>query len=230
MLVIRDLSIRRGGASGYKVTLPDMTLANGDMVALTGPSGCGKSTLLEVIGAILRPDRLGEYRLGNPPRDIAGPLLAENEVLLADIRARELGFVLQNGGLLPWLSVSHNITLTRRLVGMTAHSAWLETAITQLGVTPLLNKMPAQLSIGERQRVAFVRAIAHQPRLLLADEPTAALDPDNASRLFSLMVEMVRSLDMAAIVVSHDWQRVSDFGLRCYRATTTEGHSVFSPV
>lgn len=225
MLHIRNMDIRRGGAGGFRVHLPELTLSRGEIAALTGPSGCGKSTLLEMIGAILRPDFLADYRLGE--RDFAAPLLAEDETELAALRARELGFVLQHGGLLPWLPVMENITLARRLLGMTTESPWLDAAIDRLGVRPLLAKMPSQLSIGERQRVAFVRAIAHQPRLLLADEPTAALDPDNANRLFTLMVEMVRSLDMAAIIVSHDWQRVAEFGLHCYRAKVSEGQSVF---
>jgi len=227
MLHIRDMDIRRGGPQGFYVSLPELTLRPGEVAALTGPSGCGKSTLLEMTGAILRPGTLGAYRLGE--RDIAAPLLAEDEPALAAIRARDLGFMLQHGGLLPWLPVMENITLARRLAGLTTHSRWLETAIDTLGVRHLLKSLPSRLSIGERQRVAFIRAIAHQPRLLLADEPTAALDPDNASRLFALIVEMVRSLEMTAIIVSHDWQRVDQFGLKRYTASIEEGKSVFLP-
>ena len=227
MLHIRDMDIRRGGPQGFCVSLPGLTLRSGEIAALTGPSGCGKSTLLEMIGAILRPGSLGAYQLGE--RDIAAPLLAEDEPALAAIRARELGFMLQHGGLLPWLSVMENITLARRLAGLTTRSSWLDTAIDTLGVRHLLKSLPSRLSIGERQRVAFIRAIAHQPRLLLADEPTAALDPDNASRLFALMVDMVRTLEMTAIVVSHDWQRVDQFGLKRYTTSIEEGKSVFLP-
>ncbi|MCU6680590.1 ABC transporter ATP-binding protein [Leclercia sp. H6W5] len=227
MLHIRDMDIRRGGPQGFYVSLPALTLRSGEVAALTGPSGCGKSTLLEMIGAILRPGTLGAYQLGE--RDIAAPLLAEDEPALAALRAHELGFMLQHGGLLPWLPVMENITLARRLAGLTTRSSWLETAIDTLGVRHLLKSLPSRLSIGERQRVAFIRAIAHQPRLLLADEPTAALDPDNASRLFALIVDMVRSLEMTAIVVSHDWQRVDQFGLKRYTASIEEGKSVFLP-
>ena len=227
MLHICDMDIRRGGPQGFYVSLPALTLRSGEVAALTGPSGCGKSTLLEMIGAILRPGTLGAYQLGE--RDIAAPLLAEDEPALAALRAHELGFMLQHGGLLPWLPVMENITLARRLAGLTTRSSWLDTAIDTLGVRHLLKSMPSRLSIGERQRVAFIRAIAHQPRLLLADEPTAALDPDNASRLFALIVDMVRTLEMTAIVVSHDWQRVEQFGLQRYTASIEEGKSVFLP-
>ncbi|MBU4682354.1 ATP-binding cassette domain-containing protein [Cedecea davisae] len=223
------MEVRRGGVDGFTVTLPALALPRGEVAALTGQSGCGKSTLLEMIGAILRPDTLGAYRLHQPDVDIAAPLMAADEAAISTIRSRELGFVLQHGGLLPWLTVLDNIVLPRRLAGMDVDSHWLNVAIERLGITQLLKKMPAQLSIGERQRVAFVRAIAHQPRLLLADEPTAALDPDNARRLFALIVDMVRALDMVAIIVSHDWQLVDSFGLRSYRASIMEGRSVFCP-
>ena len=227
MLHIRDMDIRRGGPQGFYVSLPALTLGTGEVAALTGPSGCGKSTLLEMTGAILRPGTLGAYQLAE--RDIAAPLLAEDEPTLAAIRARDLGFMLQHGGLLPWLPVMENITLARRLAGLAPQSSWLETAIDTLGIRHLLKSLPSRLSIGERQRVAFIRAIAHQPRLLLADEPTAALDPDNASRLFALIVETVSRLDMTAIIVSHDWQRVDQFGLKRYTASIEEGKSVFLP-
>jgi len=215
VLTITDMAVQRGGTrQGYGVSLPSLSLKPGEVAALTGPSGCGKSTLLEMIGLILRPDRLAGYCLGPDRADAARPLLAGDQDRLSALRARRLGFVLQNGGLLPYLSVEHNIHLPRRMLGMPLASAWVDKAVAHLGLTPLLQKMPRQLSIGERQRVAFVRAIAHQPQLLLADEPTAALDPHTARQLFALMLEMVDELNISALVVSHDWQLVDAFHIR----------------
>lgn len=215
MLTIMDMAVRRGGEQqGYGVSLPALSLKPGEVAALTGPSGCGKSTLLELIGLILRPDRLGGYRLGSDGADVAGPLLAGDLDRLSTLRARRLGFVLQNGGLLPYLSVEQNIQLPRRMLGMPLASPWVDTAVARLGLGPLLHQAPRRLSIGERQRVAFVRAIAHQPQLLLADEPTAALDPHNAHQLFALMLEMVGELRISALVVSHDWQLLDEFHIR----------------
>ncbi|WP_426575653.1 ABC transporter ATP-binding protein (plasmid) [Xenorhabdus stockiae] len=229
MLRIEAMQVQRGSAEqGLTVSLPSLSLSAGEVAALTGPSGCGKSTLLEMIGGILQPDNLSCYQLGNPPEDIAVPLLTGDEKQLAQVRAKDLGFVLQHGGLLPWLSVAQNIQLPRQIAGLTVDSEWLETAISRLDIEGLMKKMPSQLSIGERQRVAFARAIAHQPRLLLADEPTAALDPYNAEVLFNLIVEMVKSLNLVSIIVSHDWQRVADFGLKRYYAKVDGKQSVFT--
>lgn len=216
MLRIEGMDITRGsGGQSYRVALPSLQLQRGEVAAITGPSGCGKSTLLEMIGLILTPDQIDTYHLGDAPAiDVANCLRQNQHTTLADLRARRLGFVLQTGGLLPFLSVRQNIDLPRRLGGVPAHSELVEDAITRLNLRPLLGKLPRQLSIGERQRVAFVRAIAHQPDLLLADEPTAALDPIQARKLFELIIEIVRQFRIAALLVTHDWDLVRDCGIR----------------
>lgn len=208
MLHIENLAIHRGT---YRILLPGLSLARGEVAAITGASGCGKSTLLEMIGLILRPERLDRYELtsdeddGAAPLDIAALLREDRQARLADLRAQRLGFVPQSGGLLPFLDVRRNIELPRRMLGLPASGERVEEAIEQLGLQPLLHKKPAQLSIGERQRASFVRAIAHEPDLLLADEPTAALDPLQARRLFELIVETTQRLRIATLLVSHDW-------------------------
>ncbi|TKD39245.1 ATP-binding cassette domain-containing protein [Azotobacter chroococcum] len=208
MLHIENLAIHRGT---YRILLPRLSLARGEVAAITGASGCGKSTLLEMIGLILRPERLDRYELtsdeddGAAPLDIAALLREDRQARLADLRAQRLGFVPQSGGLLPFLDVRRNIELPRRMLGLPASGERVEEAIEQLGLQPLLHKKPAQLSIGERQRASFVRAIAHEPDLLLADEPTAALDPLQARRLFELIVETTQRLRIATLLVSHDW-------------------------
>ncbi|MFB8830450.1 ABC transporter ATP-binding protein [Azotobacter sp. CWF10] len=206
MLHIENLAIHRGT---YRILLPRLSLARGEVAAITGASGCGKSTLLEMIGLILRPERLDRYELtdgeGAVPLDVAALLREDRQAPLADLRAQRLGFVPQSGGLLPFLDVRRNIELPRRMLGLPAGGERVEEAIERLGLQPLLHKKPAQLSIGERQRASFVRAIAHEPDLLLADEPTAALDPLQARRLFELIVETSQRLRIATLLVSHDW-------------------------
>ncbi len=216
MLRIEGMATVRGeGSQSYRVMLPSLTLQRGEVAAITGPSGCGKSTLLEMIGLILTPAQLQAFTLGDAPAvDVAALLQQDAQAPLADLRARKLGFVLQTGGLLPFLSVRHNIELPRRMSGLPAKSDLVEDAIARLNLIPLLDKLPRQLSIGERQRVSFVRAIAHQPDLLLADEPTAALDPIQARKLFELIIEIVQHFRIAALLVSHDWDLVRACGLR----------------
>lgn len=217
MLYIEDLSIVRGqGPQAHHVYLPQLTLRPGQVVAVTGESGCGKSTLLEAIGLLLRPASVGCFEFHDVKRlDVASLLKSNQQAELADIRARHLGFVLQHGGLLPFLSVQDNIRLPCQLLGVVPNKAMLSRVIDALKLGPLLNKYPAQLSFGERQRTAFARAIMHRPGLVLADEPTAALDPYNAQQLFSLFVDLVAQEGMMALVVCHDWPLVQHFNLPC---------------
>jgi putative ABC transport system ATP-binding protein len=207
MLHIENIWIRRG--ADYRIELPQLHLERSEVAAVTGPSGCGKSTLLEMVGLILRPEGIGRFRLGDGEgRDVAGLIDASQEEPLAGIRAKHLGFVLQNGGLLPFLSVRQNIELPRRMLGLPVGSELIAETLERLELKGLLDKLPAQLSIGERQRASFVRAIAHEPQLLLADEPTAALDPKQSQTLFELIIEIVRRFRIAALLVSHDWALV----------------------
>lgn len=230
MLDIDDLCVVRGeGESAHPVYLPQLSLRPGQVVAVTGESGCGKSTLLEAIGLVLRPASVGRFTLqGETLLDVASLLAQNQQAKLAEIRARHLGFVLQNGGLLPFLSVQDNITLPCQLLGMTPDMAMLSRVIDALKLGPLLDKYPAQLSFGERQRTAFARAILHRPALVLADEPTAALDPHNAQQLFSLFIDLVAQENMMALVVCHDWPLVQRFKLPCLIAHPGSGASDLS--
>ncbi|QAV22978.1 ABC transporter ATP-binding protein [Proteus hauseri] len=227
MIQIEGMAITRGDAQqGFRVALPSLMLDKGEIGALTGLSGCGKSTLLEMIGLILRPDELSQFQLGDN-FSITQAVLGNEQAQLSALRAEKLGFMLQNGGLLPFLTVMQNIQLPRKMLGLSPHSDWLDHVIDHLQLRSLLNRLPRQLSIGERQRAAFIRAIAHEPALLLADEPTAALDPHNAQALYALIVEMVKQLNISALVVSHDWSLVERFGFSHYHAQLEGGGSVF---
>lgn len=228
LLEVGNLYARRGvGDQAFHVRLPSLQLARGEVAAIVGESGCGKSTLLESLGLLLTPQQLDIFALGVQGPNLAADVLAHDEPLLARIRAQQLGFVLQNGGLLPYLTVSENISLPRRLMGQPVSAPFVEEAIDALRLRHLLRSKPSALSIGERQRVACVRALAHAPQLLLADEPTAALDPSTARALFALLLRLVEQLGMAAIVVSHDWALVREFGLTCYEAHTENRETRF---
>ena len=228
MLCVHDLMITRGtGDEQHQVLLPRLALGPGQVMAVTGESGCGKSTLLEALGLLLKPDQAGVFKLGAPAIDINRLLQQQNETRLAQIRARQLDFILENGGLLPYLNVLDNIQLPRRILGLPPHNERLDKAIKTLKINRLIKKMPQALSIGERQRVACLRAIAHEPQLLLADEPTAALDPYSARNLFELFLEVVNASQLSALVVSHDWALVKEFGLPVLHAHSKPGESTF---
>lgn len=228
MLHIKHMSLtRQDKQRDFRVTLPSLSLNAGEIGALTGLSGCGKSTLLEMIGLILRPDTLAVYQL-NGQMDITEPIMKNDTNQLAQLRASQFGFVLQNGGLLPYLTVAQNIQLPRHISSLKGSPDWLDDAIDRLHIRPLLSNYPGQLSIGERQRVSFIRAIAHQPTILLADEPTAALDPLNAQSLYRLITDIVKELNITALIVSHDWSLVEQFGFKHFHANLEENGCVFN--
>lgn len=228
LLHVRGLHAVRGeGEGAFHVRLPELRVAQGEIVAIVGESGCGKSTLLESLGLLLAPQAVAQFGVGLPMRDITQDVLAQRESVLAQLRAQQLGFVLQNGGLLPYLTVRENILLPRRLLGLSGSSAWVDEAVDALRLGHLLQAKPSALSIGERQRVACVRALAHAPQVLLADEPTAALDPTTARTLFVLLQRLVRSMGISAVIVSHDWALVREFGWTCWQARVQQREASF---
>lgn len=226
MLQLDNIHCRRGiGTQQFTVSISHLSIARGEMVAITGRSGSGKSTVLEILGLVLRPDRLGSFawkdRQGNT-LDMAALLRNECDAQLSRIRASRIGFVLQTGGLLPYLDVRRNIGFTRHLLGLEPKSRRVNELIEALGIGHLLARKPHQLSIGERQRVSIARALAHDPQLFLADEPTSALDPHLADEVFDLMVTAVQNSGSAAVIVTHDQERVKALSLREIRARLSQ--------
>lgn len=224
------MHISRGReGQAYRVELSSLTLHAGEAVAIVGPSGCGKSTLLEALGLILKPERVAQFQLLTT--DLVGDLAlraGRRETQWARLRQHHLGYVPQTGGLLPYLTVKQNIALPASMSGRITQSSLLDRLIERLKLTTLLNRYPRELSIGERQRVSFARAVAHQPALILADEPTAALDPNLAHELFALIVEIVREFNIAALIVTHEWSIVAESNLRkVVAAVQTDHRTVF---
>lgn len=165
---------------------------------------------------ILRPDGSGRFtfrpRSQDDVTDVAAAWQAGDMDLLADLRSRHIGYVLQHGGLLPYMTIRENINLSRRLLhgpGEDVAVRWAE----KLRIAPQLDKRPAELSIGQRQRVAVARALAHDPTVLIADEPTAAIDPVNAERIMELMVGLVDELGVTLVVASHAHDLMRHAGL-----------------
>jgi putative ABC transport system ATP-binding protein len=215
IFVIRELRKRRAEAgSAFELRVPELVVRPGQVVVLRGISGSGKSTLLDVLAMALRPDRAECFTFAPDPdiqSDILGLWRNGNIDELGRLRGRHIGYVLQTGGLLPFLTVGENIALPRRLLGQRSRDG-IDELTRRLGIAGQLNKRPAQLSVGERQRVAIARALVHRPRVVLADEPTASVDPLNAEAILALFLELVQQLGVTAIIASHDWERIAAAG------------------
>lgn len=216
-LHIRQMSVRlRDGKRTFVLSVPSLDLARGEIFALIGPSGSGKTLLLELMGLLRQPEPGATFALEthagetcdlfhlwkNGPRGRA----------LAHARGRVFGFVPQTGGLLPFLSVDENIALPQKLTGR-IDVAWRDTLIKTLRLDAVRRLRPGALSIGERQRCAIARALAHRPDFVIADEPTAPLDPENADIALGLLLDLARAQGSGVILSSHDIERIERLGL-----------------
>jgi putative ABC transport system ATP-binding protein len=166
---------------------------------------------------ILKPSEIGSFRFrperGAEPVDISHLWDKQQLNQLGDLRRLRIGYVMQTGGLLPYLTVRENISLSRRLLDM-PDDGLVEELTGDLGIKQHLDKLPHKLSVGERQRVAIGRALAHRPSIVIADEPTASLDPIAAERIMSLFIELVDELHITLILASHAWRHINRLGLR----------------
>jgi len=202
ILDLRDVHTTRGqGAQRYSLQVQRLQLAAGEQYALVGPSGCGKSTLLDLLALVAAPQQAAHFTFCG--EDVMELWRTGRQDALADLRSRHLGYVLQTGGLLGFASVHANINLPRALVGLPDDGS-VERLAEQLGIHEQLAKKPAQLSVGQRQRASCARALAHGPRLLLADEPTASLDPLNAERVMQLLLAQASTQGTTRLIATHD--------------------------
>ncbi len=185
VLVLRDVSLE---------------IAPGESLSIIGPSGSGKSTLLNIIGTLDHADS-GKIWLGD--KDLS----AQDELALATIRNRELGFIFQSHHLLPHCTVWENVLVPtlaeKHSPAANGAEKRAERLLKRVGLGERIHHRPGQLSGGERQRVAVVRALINEPKLLLADEPTGALDRASADALAKLLTELNREENVTLIVVTH---------------------------
>jgi ABC-type lipoprotein export system ATPase subunit len=177
-----------------------LEVQQGESLAIVGPSGSGKSTLLQIIGTLDQPSGGSVIFGGQVLNDLT-------EAQLAEVRNQRIGFVFQAHYLLPQCTVLENVLVPTLAVGKTKatndHNQRAERLLQRVGLAERTMHRPGQLSGGERQRVAVVRALINQPQLLLADEPTGALDHASADQLGRLLVELNREEGVTLIVVTH---------------------------
>jgi putative ABC transport system ATP-binding protein len=216
---LRDVTKAWPGQNDFVLTIPELAVGRGEKIAIVGYSGCGKSTLLDLLALVLRPEAAGRflfYSDPDQPLDVDRCWKEDDMNRLARSRMQQIGYVLQTGGLLPFLSVGDNIGLSRQALGLADEGQvadWAE----RLGIRRHLRKYPAQLSVGERQRVAIARAMAHEPAVVIADEPTASLDPINAEKIMRLFRTLAEEYHVTLIVATHEWDRVRELGFRTIR-------------
>jgi putative ABC transport system ATP-binding protein len=200
LLEARGLSkeFRSAGRALHVLKEVDVVVEEGETLAITGPSGSGKSTLLALLAGLERPTRGRVLWRGKP--------LASDEDALALWRRENVGFIFQNFRLVPALTAQENVALALELAGRTAAKAAAKAAelLDALGLGKRLDHFPHQLSGGEQQRAAIARAYAHEPALILADEPTGSLDRETAGAVLDALLSFNAGRRAALVVVTHD--------------------------
>ena len=201
----------QGEAALHALDEVDLDVSGGELVLLMGPSGSGKTTLLSIIGCILRPTS-GVVRIFG--REVSS--LDERE--LPRVRLEHVGFVFQGFNLFPTLTASQNIELVLHLKGRSRREAGRRAAelLDHVGLAHKRNTYPADLSGGQKQRVAIARALAGDPRIILADEPTAALDSQSGLTVIGLLRDLAHTRERAVVLVTHD-SRILEFADRIVR-------------
>ena len=207
------------GPDGIAVPVIDvdhLDVADGEQIALIGSSGSGKTTLLHLIAGILAPDGgtivFGESAKPQAAGESAQPQAAGGSVDVAQLseaqrdvfRGRNIGYIFQTHHLLPGFTALENVLLGMTFTGKSPDPAWAKHLLTEVGLADRLNYRPGKLSVGQQQRVAVARALANRPRLVLADEPTGALDSKSALQVVELIRTLCREVNAALLLVTHD--------------------------
>ena len=179
----------------------DLTLMPWQVTSLVAPSGSGKSTLLHIAGLLDSADS-GQLQISG--RDMT----RADDRLRTDFRRMEIGFIYQFHHLLPEFTAAENIMLPQQAAGKGAGPARKRALelLDKTGLAERADHRPSELSGGEQQRVAFCRALANEPKLLLADEPTGNLDPETSNHVFEVLMDLVRSTGMAALIATHNME------------------------
>lgn len=210
-LVIQELHHSFRSPTGEQrpiLDIPSWSLAAGSQVLLRGVSGNGKTTLFNIVAGLLRPSK-GSITLNQQS------LYVLTESQRDPFRARHIGYVFQNHYLLAWLSALENVTMPLVYAKQVPQKHWKDRAMSLLervGLADYANYRPAQLSTGQRLRVSIARALVNNPPLVLADEPTAALDPDTADTVIALIKTICQENNAMLVLASHDPSLSSHFG------------------
>jgi len=195
LLSVRGLRHAYDGRS--VLAIDEWSVPQGEASLVLGASGSGKSTLLSILAGLLKPSA-GEVTVADSALSSLGP--RERDAF----RARNVGIVLQKLHLIGVLPVRENLRIARRLAGLDDGAAKVQDALDALGIGALAGRKAASLSVGEAQRVAIARAVVNRPRVILADEPTAALDDANCEKALSLLFAQAAACEATLIVATHD--------------------------
>lgn len=196
-------SFKDGNRTIEAVKSTNFKLEKGELVAIIGPSGSGKSTLLTMAGALQLPSE-GTVCLNGQN------INHYNEKQLSKLRLKEIGFILQTSNLIPFLTVQQQFELLKKVKKDVMNEDEHTRLLKQLGLDKILSQLPSEISGGQKQRVAIAKALYTNPSIILADEPTASLDTENAIEVMEILRRETKELNKLCIIVTHD-QRLTSY-------------------
>ncbi|UXV32742.1 ABC transporter ATP-binding protein [Mammaliicoccus sciuri] len=196
-------SFKDGNRTIEAVKSTNFKLEKGELVAIIGPSGSGKSTLLTMAGALQLPSE-GTVSLNGQN------INQFNEKQLSKLRLKEIGFILQTSNLIPFLTVQQQFELLKKVKKDVMNEEEHTRLLKQLGLDKILSQLPSEISGGQKQRVAIAKALYTNPSVILADEPTASLDTENAIEVMEILRRETKELNKLCIIVTHD-QRLTSY-------------------
>ncbi|HCW35473.1 ABC transporter ATP-binding protein [Mammaliicoccus sciuri] len=196
-------SFKDGNRTIEAVKSTNFKLEKGELVAIIGPSGSGKSTLLTMAGALQLPSE-GTVSLNGQN------INQYNEKQLSKLRLKEIGFILQTSNLIPFLTVQQQFELLKKVKKDVMNEEEHTRLLKQLGLDKILTQLPSEISGGQKQRVAIAKALYTNPSIILADEPTASLDTENAIEVMEILRRETKELNKLCIIVTHD-QRLTSY-------------------
>jgi putative ABC transport system ATP-binding protein len=220
---------REQGGVAFELQVPEFHLYRGQFIAIVGESGCGKSTLLDMLALVLRPTSCKCFDVYEPQENGTAKRIDINELWqrradneLARLRRHYFGYVLQSGGLLPFLTVQQNIRLPSRVKAVDQHLPYFQNLAIKMGVDSLFKRKPQHLSGGQRQRVAILRAMAHKPMLILADEPTGAVDSNRAQAIVEDFETLAKENRCTIVMVTHNYKLIESVADTIYTYTVSK--------
>lgn len=199
----------------FRLTVPEFSVNENERKAIVGSTGSGKTTVMDILAMVTEADRCEYFRLryGNETVDLARAIRRKR--VLTGLRAACFGYIMQKSPLFPFLTVAENIAVQQQ-ISKRRDRRYADTLMGMLGIEMLSDALPAELSVGQRQRAAIARSLSHRPSVILCDEPTGALDPVTAKQAMETLLWAGEQSGAAIVMISHDWSLARQFGFSFY--------------
>ncbi len=204
----------------FELSIPAFQARGGEKIAVVGTTGSGKTTAMDIFAMASRPTSCDRFhlRVGDTVHDLG--VVSGSRRRSARLRASHFGYVMQKSPLFPFLSVRENVLLQQR-ISKRPDAPFVLQLLERLGITMIADALPAEISVGQKQRAAIARSLSHHPSIILCDEPTGALDPKTARDCIETIIWAAENSGAVLVMITHDWELAEAFGFEFYEISTS---------